>query len=88
MKPLQLNDPHELVGVSLAEGDRDFMAECLIEEYLQLGWSDGQLMSLFTRACFRMTHRIYLDRGHDYVAALIASVRAKWTAEETDGCHA
>ncbi len=88
MKPLQLNDPHELVGIGLAEGDRDYMAECLVEEYLLLGWNNGQLMSLFTRPCFGMTHRIYLDRGHDYVAALIAQVRAKWTANETDGCHA
>lgn len=88
MKPLQLNDPHELVGVSLAEGDCDFMAECLVEEYLLLGWSDHQLMSLFTRPHFRMTHRIYLARGHDYVAALIAQVRAKWTSEKTDGGHA
>ncbi len=88
MKPLQLNDPHELVGVSLAEGECDFMAECLVEEYLLLGWSNPQIMSLFTRPCFRMTHQIYLDRGHDYVAALIAQVRAKWTMEETDGCHA
>ena len=88
MKPLQLNDPHELVGVSLAEGDCDFMAECLVEEYLLLGWSDHQLMSLFTRPHFRMTHQIYLNQGHDYVVALIAQVRAKWTANEMDGCHA
>ena len=88
MKPLQLNDPHELVGVSLTEGDRDVMAECLVEEYLLLGWSDPQLMSLFTRPCFRMTHQIYLNRGHDYVVALIAQVRAKWTANEMDGGHA
>ena len=88
MKPLEPNDPHELVGVSLAEGDCDFMAECLVEEYLLLGWSDRQLMSLFERPCFGMTHRIYLDRGHQYVAELIAHVRAKWTANETDGCHA
>ena len=88
MKPLKLDDPHELVGVALAEGDRDYMAECLVEEYLLLGRSDHQLMSLFTRPCFGMTHRIYLDRGHDYVAALVAQVRAKWTPDETDGRHA
>ena len=88
MKPLRLDDPHELVGISLAEGDRDFMAECLVEEYLLLGWNNGQLMSLFTQPCFRMTHRIYLDRGHDYIAALIAQVRAKWTTKEKDSCHA
>lgn len=88
MKPLEPNDPHELVGIQLADGDPDFMAECLIEEYLLLGWSDQQLMSLFTRPCFAMTNRIYVDRGHQYVAKLIAQVRSKWTANETDGCHA
>ncbi len=88
MKQPHSDDPHELVGVGLAEGDPDLMGECLVEEYLLLGWSDQQLMSLFTRPCFCLTHQIYLDRGHDYVAALIAQVRAKWTAEETDGCHA
>ena len=88
MKPLQFDDPHELVGVGLAQGDSDYMAECLVEEYLLLGWSDGQLMSLFTRPCFGMTHRIYLGRGHRYVADLITRVRAKWTTNEADGRHA
>ena len=88
MKPLKFSDPHELVGIAFAAGDADLMAECLVEEYLRLGWNNSQLMSLFTRPCFRMTHRIYLDRGHQYVAELIAHVRAKWTANETDGCHA
>ena len=88
MKPLEPNDPHELVGVALLEGDADLMAECVVEEYLLIGWSDRQLMSLFTRPCFRMTHQIYRERGSDYVATLIAKIRAKWTVNETDGCHA
>lgn len=85
MKPLELDDPNELVGVGFAEGDGDYMAECLVEEYLLLGWNDHRIMSLFTQPCFAMTHRIYLDRGHDYVATLIAQVRAKWTANPDDG---
>ena len=88
MKALQWDDPHELVGVGLAEGDSDFMVECLVEEYLLLGWSDDQLMSLFTRPCFGMTHRIYLDRGQQYVADAIARMRARWTNNQADGCHA
>ncbi len=88
MKPLQADDPHELVGIGLPEGDADYMAECLVEEYLLLGWSDGQIMTLFTRPCFGMTHQIYLRRGGGYVTALIARVRAKWMANEMDGGHA
>lgn len=88
MKTFEPTDPHELVGVELANGDPDFMAECLVEEYLLLGWSDRQLMTLFERPCFGMTHSIYRDRGHPYIADLITRVRAKWTTNETDGCHA
>ncbi len=88
MKPPEPGDPHELVGVALPAGDGDDIAECLIEEYLMLGWSEAQIMSLFERPCFRMTHRVYLVRGRDGVAALIAHVRAKWSANEMDGCHA
>jgi hypothetical protein len=88
MKQPQPDDPHELVGVGVAHGDADFMAECLVEEYLLLGWTDLQLMTLFTRPCFGMTHGIYLDRGDRYVTELIARVRARWTTNEMDGCHA
>ena len=88
MKPLEPNDPHELVGVAFVEGDAELMAECLVEEYLLLGWNNGQLMSLFTRPCFGMTNRIYRDRGHGYVEGLIAQVRAKWASSEMDGRHA
>ncbi|MGE0853668.1 MAG: hypothetical protein AB7O44_29325 [Hyphomicrobiaceae bacterium] len=88
MKAFEPSDPHELIGVKLADGDPDFMAECLVEEYLLLGWSDRQLMSLFAHPCFGMTHQIYRDRGRQHVAELIARVRAKWTTNEMDGCHA
>lgn len=88
MKPLESSDPHELVGIRLPAGEPDVMAECLVEEYLLLGWSDRQVMSLFMRPCFAMTHRIYRDRGHQYVAQLITRIRSKWASEETDSSHA
>jgi len=45
-------------------------------------------MTLFERPCFGMTHSIYRDRGHPYIADLIARIRAKWTMNKTDGRHA
>jgi hypothetical protein len=78
MKEFALEDPMELVGVELPEGDLDQMARCLIEEYLLLGWNERQLMSLFTRPCFRTTHRIYQEKGAPQVEALIQQVVDEW----------
>ncbi len=79
MKHTEPGDPMELVGVGLPEGNIDQMAECLVEEYMLLGWNERQLMALFTRPFFRTTHRIYLDKGEDYARALIKRVRDKWS---------
>ncbi len=53
----------ELVGMAVPGGDLRAMAECLVEEYLLMGWDERQVMLLFTRPCFRATHRIYRDKG-------------------------
>lgn len=42
-------------------------------------------MMLFTRPCFRATHRIYLDKGEAYVRSLVQEVRVKWTREASRG---
>ncbi len=78
MKDVAPGDPMELVGVGLPQGDPDQMAECLIEEYALLGWDERQLMTLFSRPFFQTTHRIYRDKGEDYVRGLIHKVRDKW----------
>lgn len=54
------------------------MAECLIEEFLLMGWSESRLMMLFTQPRFQATHRIYLERGEDHVRGLIRRVGEAW----------
>lgn len=78
MKRAAEDDPMEFVAVGLPGGDPDLMAECVIEEFLLMGWSEKQLMMLFTQPRFAATHRIYLARGEGHVRALIARVRAAW----------
>ncbi|RMF33759.1 MAG: hypothetical protein D6754_16395 [Alphaproteobacteria bacterium] len=68
----------EFVAVALPDGDPDLMAECVIEEFLLMGWSERQLMTLFTYPRFMATHRIYLDCGEAHVRALIARAGASW----------
>ncbi len=79
MKCVKPEDPMELVGVSLPPRDTERMAECVIEEYLLLGWNERQLMSLFCRPFFRATHQLYLEKGEDWVRALIQKVRRRWS---------
>jgi len=80
MKQPAFDDPMELVGVGVAGGDFDAMAECVIEEYLLLGWSERQLMGLFKHPFFRATHQVYRLRGEAHARALIARVLARWQA--------
>jgi hypothetical protein len=79
MKDFDLTDPMELVGVTLPDGDTTAMAECVIEEYLLLGFSDRQVIALFARPCFAMTHRIYREQGEVWVRTLVARVRERWS---------
>jgi hypothetical protein len=74
------SDPMELVGMVLPgdEGTLDAMAECFIEEYVRMGWSEERLMTLFTHPLFMGTHRIYLSRGEPYVRSLIQRTLKKW----------
>jgi hypothetical protein len=73
-------DPLELVGMVMPgqSGELEAMAECFIEEYVRLGWDEERLMPLFTNPMFLATHRIYRQKGEDYVRDLIRRVCAKW----------
>ena len=73
-------DPMDLVGMVLPgePGQLEAMAECFVEEYVRLGWDEPRLMTLFTHPMFMATHRIYRQKGEEYVRALIYRTQAKW----------
>jgi hypothetical protein len=73
-------DPMGLVGTVLPgeAGQLEAMAECIVEEYVRLGWGEDRLMVLFRNPLFLATHRIYRQKGEPYVRALILQARAKW----------
>jgi hypothetical protein len=73
-------DPLELVGMVMPgePGELEAMAECFIEEYVRLGWDEERLMTLFTNPMFLATHRIYRQKGEDYVRELIREICARW----------
>ncbi len=73
-------DPMELTGMVLPgePGQLEAMAECIVEEYVRMGWDEPRLMTLFTHPLFMATHRIYRNKGEKYVRNLIQEVSAKW----------
>ncbi len=73
-------DPMELMGVVLPgdEGTLDAMAECFIDEYVRMGWTEQRLMVLFKNPMFLATHRVYLQKGEPYVRELIRRTLNKW----------
>lgn len=77
-KPFEDDDPMERVGVILPEGDLEEMAECLVEEFIKMGFRDEELFQLFKSPFYEGTHRIYLEKGEEYVKAVIGKVREKW----------
>ena len=84
MKTPAQDDPMELVGVRLPQGELDTMTRCVVEEYLLLGWDERQLLLLFTRPCFRATHDIYRKQGEAWVRARIAEVCRAWAQNASD----
>jgi len=77
-KEFDPDDPMELVGMALPEGDLEEMAECLVEELIRDGWDDEGLLRLFSDPFYRATYRIYQEKGEAYVLALIGTLRQKW----------
>ncbi|MBI1746304.1 MAG: hypothetical protein HYR55_06915 [Acidobacteria bacterium] len=72
------DDPMELVGVELPEGNPEVMAECFVEEFARMGSSDSEIFALFQSPFYAATHRIYQEKGEDFVRAVIQRVRSQW----------
>lgn len=77
------DEPMELVATPVPGVDPGYMAECLVEEYLLMGWSERALMRLFTLPVYGATHRIYRERGDAYVRDLIARVGQRWSNQRS-----
>jgi hypothetical protein len=79
-------DPMELVGMVLPgeAGQLERMAECLIEEYVRMGWDERRLLTLFIHPMFLATHRIYRQKGQEYVWDLIRATCARYRLHQPE----
>lgn len=73
-------DPLELCRVGLATGEdtTNVMAECLVEEYLRLGYKPNQLLALFRNPFYTGLHLVIENRGEAYVREVIRDTFARW----------
>ncbi|OGS04286.1 MAG: hypothetical protein A3G41_04130 [Elusimicrobia bacterium RIFCSPLOWO2_12_FULL_59_9] len=86
-KEFDPEDPLELVGVGLPEGNLEEMAQCLVEEYVRDGWDDESLLKLFQDPFYRMAHQIYKEAGEARILKLVQLARKKWGGFERGDAH-
>ena len=79
-KAFEQDDPMDLVGMVFPgeAGQVEAMAECIVEEYVRLGWDERRLFSIFASPMFLATHRIYRQKGEDFVRGLIQETWRKY----------
>lgn len=83
-------DPMQLVGMVLPgeQGQLEAMAECIVEEYVRMGWDERRLMTLFVKPMFMATHRIYRQKGEKYVQELIQKICKQYRIYSSEVKHA
>jgi len=74
----EADDPMELVGVALPDGDPEELASAIVEEFIRMGLSNEELLALFRDPFYAGPHAIWRSRGDEYVRGLIHRGRECW----------
>ncbi len=77
-KEFEPDDPMELVGMAFPGSALEAMAECVVEEYLRLGYDEEAILRFFRNPFYQATHLIYREQGEEYVKKLIHTAKEKW----------
>ncbi len=74
------DDPMELNGIGLVtdEDTTDAMTECLIEEFMRLGYNHKQILALFRNPHYLSMNMVLEKRGEPFVCDYISEVFARW----------
>jgi hypothetical protein len=77
LKSAEPTDPYVATAVAVPTPGYDglaAMARAFIEEFALMGWSRDRLERMFRVPRYVAAHRVYLERGPDFVSALIDDV--------------
>ncbi len=77
-KDFDPEDPTELVGVAIPGGDLDQALDCIVQEYLLMGWGFQQIMVLFRSPHYGATHQIYRQLGEGHVKERVQHLVSQW----------
>ena len=73
MKEFESDDPMELQGIWI-DGDPNYMLDCVVEEYLRLGWPPEQILRLFESPSYPVLHQMLRARGGEALRARIQQI--------------
>ena len=78
------HDPFDLVGTPVpVEDGHDSLAEmalCFVAEFVNMGWNDKKVMSMFKKSAYRGPHMVFRLKGEEYVRQLIEQARESHAA--------
>lgn len=77
-KKFEHDDPLELRGIEINDGNFDLMVNNIIEEYLLLGYDDKMILWLFKNPFYKFTYNTYKSKGEEYIKQCIEKIKAKW----------
>ena len=78
VKDFDPEDPEELVAVAILGGDADQQLDCIVQEYLLMGWGFQQIMFLFRSPHYGATHQILRSKGEEHVKDRVQQLVAQW----------
>ena len=88
LKAAEATDPYVAVAVELTTPGRDGtaeMARIFVEEFARIGWSRDRISRMFRKPRYVAAHSVYLARGPEFIAGLIAEVLGPVTPSEVTG---
>jgi hypothetical protein len=84
-RDVEPDDPLELMAHT-AVGDPDVMLECILQEFLWMGWSEEELVGLFDHPGYPLLGELRRFFGDDEVRRRVAALVAtcgRWRFRET-----
>lgn len=71
------DDPCALVGTNVMGGNLRLMAECLVEEFANLGWPEKAIVQMFYNPFYQAAHLYFQQYGKQEVHSLVRDVLAR-----------
>ncbi len=78
VKDFEPDDPMEMVGVAIPDGDEDETIDGLITEYLMMGSSRREIEFLFMSPFFMGTNEMLKSKGKDWIRSRINHLADEW----------